>query len=135
MANSYNNFVALLQAEVAQAVEQRIENPRVTSSILVLGTSPASVSPLVASASRSIGASSLRLRLFVELTVGFDSFKRFKGGRTLDGASRSTLQYREKTSLAASPSPDNLSVEFRRLPQRFPLLNGMVVENLPVRDS
>ena len=33
-ANSYNNFCA----EVAQAVEQRTENPRVTSSILVLGT-------------------------------------------------------------------------------------------------
>ena len=33
-ANGYNNFCA----EVAQAVEQRTENPRVTSSILVLGT-------------------------------------------------------------------------------------------------
>ncbi len=34
LARSYNNFCA----EVAQAVEQRTENPRVTSSILVLGT-------------------------------------------------------------------------------------------------
>ncbi len=38
MANSYNNLVALLQAEVAQVVEQRTENPRVISSILILGT-------------------------------------------------------------------------------------------------
>ena len=33
--NSYNSHCA---AEVAQVVEQRTENPRVTSSILVLGT-------------------------------------------------------------------------------------------------
>ena len=38
LANSYNNLVALLPAEVAQVVEQRTENPRVVSSTLTLGT-------------------------------------------------------------------------------------------------
>ena len=42
-------------AEVAQVVEQRTENPRVPSSILGLGTT-ASDSPLVESASRFSGA-------------------------------------------------------------------------------
>ncbi len=43
IANSYNIF----DAEVAQSVEQRTENPRVPSSILGLGTSSFSESPFV----------------------------------------------------------------------------------------
>ena len=44
IANSYNIF----DAEVAQSVEQRTENPRVPSSILGLGTKLKSGSGLVA---------------------------------------------------------------------------------------